>query len=491
MASGDIMYFLKGKGLSRKALRGSLTYFDILTGLTALALASACLVLTNSPGWVWSNKDSLGVGLFLGTTLAFILLRRRVSAHTMPWLRVCIAALMVAAGVVLFRRWDSMWVGAGVTMLLFMLCLRSKTVSEGLERRDIYRVLLVVGSLPFAAILAEGTLRLVPDLLPEGARARLDWQAAVDDPWHVAHSYIGHLHSIEYLRRIKASTGAKTARFWKEPAGFDAWGFRNTEPWPERVDLLIVGDSLTYSLTVNDAQAWPVLLERALAPRRVLNLGLVGAAPQQYLRVYETFGAQLSPKVLLVGLFLGNDLTDALAFDVWWSTERQKDFMDFLLRKGRTEVNGWLQKSYFYTLLNDLRASYQSGPALQGKTVRLPDGSRVQLVPRLLARQAPFSSSGQPAFALVLHTIEHLCTLATQQQTHCLVLIFPDKEGVYLPVFGAAAANLAAPFLAEAGEARHCLSRFRPAFPAASRGGRGLVLGSGCPSERAGVCGNR
>ena len=85
-----------------------------------------------------------------------------------------------------------------------------------------------------------------------------------------------------------------------------------------------MGDSLTYSLSVNDEQAWPVLLERALAPRRVLNLGLISAAPQQYLRVYETFGAKLSPKVLLVGLFLGNDLTDALAFDAWWRAERHE-----------------------------------------------------------------------------------------------------------------------------------------------------------------------
>ena len=56
---------------------------------------------------------------------------------------------------------------------------------------------------------------------------------------------------------------------------------------------------------------------------------------------------------------------------------------------------------------------------------------------------------GQPAFTLVLKTLEDLQALATQQQTHCLVLFFPSKEEVYLPVFGEAAANLAAPFLPE------------------------------------------
>jgi hypothetical protein len=437
--------FPNGKGMSRKERLGSITYFDILESLAALAIACLTFAVANHPDWVWNYKDSLGVGLFLCTTVAFILLRRRVSAQTMPWLRVCIAASTVAAVIVLFRRWSGMWVGAGATILLFALCLRSKTVSEGLVREDIYRVLLVVGSLLFSTTLVEGTLRLFPELLSENSRAQLNWQAVVNTSWHVAHPYLGHLHNIEYLRKTNARTSAKTMGLWKGPVRFDAWGFRNTEPWPDRVDIITVGDSLTYSLSVNDEQAWPVLLERALAPRRVLNLGLIGAAPQQYLRVYETFGAKLSPKVLLVGLFLGNDLTDALEFDSWWRAKSHKSFIEFLLKKGQTGGNGWLQQSYFYTLLEDLRHSSQ----LSAKTVQLTDGSQVQLIPELLARQASFGSPGQPAFALVLNTLEHLCTLATQQQTHCLVLILPEKEGVYLPVFGAAAANLAAPFLPE------------------------------------------
>jgi hypothetical protein len=207
-----------------------------------------------------------------------------------------------------------------------------------------------------------------------------------------------------------------------------------------------VGDSFTYSLSVQDAQAWPALLARA--PYRVLNLGLVGAAPQQYLRLYETFGAPLSPKVLLVGLFLGNDLTDALEFEAWWSAKSPNSFMDFLLKKGRSGANGWRQESYVYTALKDLREADRVG-LLQRKTVRLTDGGQLYLNPKQLARQASVGSPQQPAFALVLHTLEHLCTLATQQQTHCLVLIFPDKEQVYLPILGEAVVSLAAPLLPE------------------------------------------
>ena len=446
------MGFLKGKGISRQELLGSLYCFDILEGLAALAMASACLTLAiaNRPGWIWNYKDSFGLGLFLCTTLAFVVLRRRMSAQSMPWLRGCIAALTVVAGVILFRRWSSMWAAVGVMILLFALCLRSQTISERPVREDIYSVLLVIGSIFFAMLLAEGILRLIPDLLAEGARARVFWQARVYQPWHVSHPYIGHLHSIEHLRMIHAETRAKTAGPWNEPVRFDAWGFRNTEPWPERVDIITVGDSLTYGLTVNDEQAWSVLLDQALAPRRVLNLGVLGAAPQQYLRVYETFGAKLSPKVLLVGLYLGNDLADAVNFDSWLKAESHEGYMEWWLKKVRSGVSGWLhQNSYLYALLHDLRASYQSGLFLQGKTVHLIDGSRMQLVPRQLANQAHLDHPRQPAFALVLKTMEDIQALATQQQIHCLVLFFPSKEEVYLPVIGEAAADLAAPFLPE------------------------------------------
>jgi hypothetical protein len=64
------------------------------------------------------------------------------------------------------------------------------------------------------------------------------------------------------------------------------------------------------SYGVEDSAAWPAILDRALPRLRVINLGLIGAGPQQYLRVYKTFGLQLRPRLLLVGLFVGNDFWD-------------------------------------------------------------------------------------------------------------------------------------------------------------------------------------
>lgn len=60
----------------------------------------------------------------------------------------------------------------------------------------------------------------------------------------------------------------------------DPWGFRNSWPWSEEVDILAVGDSFTYSQMVDEDQVWPTMLARRSPHSRVLNLGLIGAAPQ-------------------------------------------------------------------------------------------------------------------------------------------------------------------------------------------------------------------
>ena len=67
--------------------------------------------------------------------------------------------------------------------------------------------------------------------------------------------------------------------------------------------------------------------QKALPHNRLINLGLIGAGPQQYLRVYETFGTRLHPKVLLVGFFVRNDFSDADTFDGWLKSGAGGNYM--------------------------------------------------------------------------------------------------------------------------------------------------------------------
>ena len=417
----------------------SMHYFDVIAGAIGLVVAVASLFIATRQSW-WNYKDSAGVGLFLFAMTTFILLRRRAYAQRVPWLLLCFSALLVPVIVILFRRWSLTWVIMAVGLLLFGLVMRSKTVSEPVSREHVLAPLLIAGSLLFTLTLIEGTLRLFPDLLPEGARLRID-ERGIGKPWYIPHPYIGYLHVTDAEARAGSTRpGVKASRM-------DMWGFRNTWPWPERAEIVAVGDSWTFSLMVNDEQAWTTLLERALPHNRVLNLGLIGAGPQQYLRVYETFGIDLAPKVLLVGLFLANDLTGAKRFDLWSRSGGKESLL------WREATQGWIvgmvRKTYLFTLLQDLGDSYQSGRFLKDKTITLASGDRLHLVPGLLARMALYDRPGDLEFTLVLETLEGIQTLAKQHRTHCLVLFFPSKEEVYLPILGEKAADLAAPFIPE------------------------------------------
>jgi hypothetical protein len=116
-------------------------------------------------------------------------------------------------------------------------------------------------------------------------------------------------------------------------------------------------------------------------------------------------------------------------------------------------VGGWLRRHvtrfYVFALAQDVRESYQAGRLLSGKTIELASGDRLQLVPSLLARAATYTRPERSEFTLVLDTIAQIQARAQAHHTHTLVLFFPSKEEVYLPVLGEEAADLAAPFIPE------------------------------------------
>ena len=82
----------------------------------------------------------------------------------------------------------------------------------------------------------------------------------------------------------------------------------------ERFRILCVGDSFTFGHGVEQPQAWPALLEGDLGPQRfeVINAGYQGGPdPDGYYVYLHHWGLDLKPDLVLVGLFLGNDLDDS------------------------------------------------------------------------------------------------------------------------------------------------------------------------------------
>jgi lysophospholipase L1-like esterase len=315
--------------------------------------------------------------------------------------------------------------------------MRSESDPKLYIRLAIGRVCLLLGGVVFSLVLVEGLLRLVVGCLPTETQ-----QLIQDGPRHqgIGHPYIGHLHTPQHAFTL-------AGRDFKAVHHVDGLGFRNSWPWPEQAEIAVLGDSLTFGQGVADDQAWPAVLARSLPHRHVVNLGLIGAGPQQYLRIYETFGIPLSPKVLLVGLFLRNDFWDADLFDRWLNSGVGGNYMVWrnygrprriASIRGKVGWNSHLlaKESYLFNLLHEVWGVGKRTPQPEPTVFRLADGTQLQLLPDDLASKTVGAQADRPEFQLVLQALQRIQSIATANGTHPLVILQPSKEEVYLPLLG-------------------------------------------------------
>jgi len=90
--------------------------------------------------------------------------------------------------------------------------------------------------------------------------------------------------------------------------------------------ILVAGDSFTFGWGVNDNEAYPAQLQERLAAalpgRRVeaINAGFAACySPDTYYLYLKREGLQLSPDAIVVGLYVGNDLDNDMAFENEWT----------------------------------------------------------------------------------------------------------------------------------------------------------------------------
>jgi lysophospholipase L1-like esterase len=151
---------------------------------------------------------------------------------------------------------------------------------SGKRRTSIYKVLLSLAGLLISLLVAEGALRLV-EKTQVGDRAIEN--KLIKDP----------------------VLGLKLAPYTQ---GHDANGFRN-DTVSQHVDIVALGDSQTWGVNVERQDAWPQELSK-ISGCSVYNMALGGFGPVQY-RVLTPEALRLSPKIIVVGFYLGNDIYDA------------------------------------------------------------------------------------------------------------------------------------------------------------------------------------
>ncbi len=304
-------------------------------------------------------------------------------------------------------------------------------------RSFVNNMLLLLGVILISLLVIEGVLRLFPAIVPQAVNRAL--QLADPAQMGVSHPYIGHLHTPNNALVIPNPD-------FKAVHHTDANGFRNTDPWPTQADMVILGDSLTFGYGVEDRDSWPAIIARTLPHLSVVNLGLIGAGPEQYVRVYETFGTQLHPKVVIVGLYPDNDFWDAGLFAKWLKSKTGGSYMvwrnlgritpsDTGVRRLSKQSQSFLkQHSLLFNLTEHARNLYRSRHAPRSLT--LSDGTDMKLWPKKFSSRARGSKAAQPEFQLVVQSLTRLQTLTTAQGAQLIILILPSKEHLYTPLLG-------------------------------------------------------
>ncbi|UCF94169.1 MAG: hypothetical protein JSW39_08425 [Desulfobacterales bacterium] len=294
-----------------------------------------------------------------------------------------------------------------------------------------FYVVFLISGLIFAVVIGESVLRFSRGILPESVQLRIHWQEMGRQGLRsVAHPYIGFLYPPN-------SEGSFERGDLKFSFHTDRYGFRNKEPWPDRADIVVIGDSLAFGYGVGDEQSWTAIVQRKLPSISVINLALIGSGPPQYQRIFETFGRQLRPQLLIVVLFPDNDFWDAKRFDEWLKAGAQGNYDAFRFlgddeSDDLASLKRFLKKTYIYALLVETYRAFKERRFFEGKVVNFGDGSRVQLVESQLKRQIILMQKGVPGFDLTLEAVRGIKQTASEAGVNLLVLLFPSKEAVYL-----------------------------------------------------------
>lgn len=247
------------------------------------------------------------------------------------------------------------------------------------------------------------------------------------------------------------------------PIGTDANGFNN-ETVPEEADIVVLGDSHTYGRA---KYAWP----EGLAENNgvtVYNMGAPAYGPAQYY-YYAEKALSFNPDVVVLGLYLGNDLWDAYnvvynAEGDYWKAFQRPDFAnDFSLHddaadvrlKGMRDVlNKW---SALYRLLgNETRLLREwlglAKPRTIGTTdwsnndpaigVRYAEDNALETVFRsgdALRGLALEQENIQEGMKLTKMFLLRLNTKLEASGTELVIALFPTKETAYDSLVGARA----------------------------------------------------
>ncbi len=172
------------------------------------------------------------------------------------------------------------------------------------HKKLLSNILLLIGSVFFFFILAEGVTRLV---MPNSVRLRLMHQPDERLGYRLVPNYEMRHQTSDFDNLIKINS--EGLRDYEHPRDKDPDVFR----------ILVLGDSFTFGVGVNVEDSYPKLLETLLNQNPigegkkydVINAGIEGYGTEQEYRYLEKLWNRYKPDLVLVGLY-SNDIDDVM-----------------------------------------------------------------------------------------------------------------------------------------------------------------------------------
>jgi lysophospholipase L1-like esterase len=101
-------------------------------------------------------------------------------------------------------------------------------------------------------------------------------------------------------------------------------GFRFTGNLNNQNKIMVLGDSVTFGVGVDDGESYPDQLQRLLGQDyQVLNYGVGAWGFAEYYLTYKRYAPRIRPRLIILGVFPANDFADLM--DASWPGKAQGD----------------------------------------------------------------------------------------------------------------------------------------------------------------------
>jgi hypothetical protein len=249
------------------------------------------------------------------------------------------------------------------------------------------------------------------------------------------------LDEVDYIRPRQIKHPILNYAIAPGSGGHDRWGFRNKQV-PDHAQIVTVGDSMTYGTSTPARQNYPSQLARMLG-KSVYNVSKGGYGPPHYAYLVNKHALSLSPDVILIGFYFGNDLDDTYRYVT--GTKYDQDGLDQMhAAKFMPGLRDWLTRNsmvYQTVKLNsgvlvETLAYYEAAKTKTSASHVYSDGIRRTVFVSTREYYATLDQSvekNRTSLAVAIDILSRLFDSCAKSHTRCMLLLFPTKESVYWP----------------------------------------------------------